>query len=134
MKTATSMVVTIGATTAFAGALAPRASSIPKVTVKGNGMLIYLFYFDTSMLTDFKPSLLAQSVSTFEASTTNPVVHQMLLIPSPTPLFASETLLSASARHLHPESVSPSYLGLRNLVSTPSACTPSITARTTMSA
>ncbi|KAL8635828.1 MAG: hypothetical protein Q9228_006719 [Teloschistes exilis] len=36
MKTATSLAVAIGATTAFAGAIAPRASSLPKVTVKGN--------------------------------------------------------------------------------------------------
>lgn len=36
MKTAASIAVAIGATTAFAGALAPRASSLPKVTVKGN--------------------------------------------------------------------------------------------------
>ncbi|KAL8711915.1 MAG: hypothetical protein Q9225_007038 [Loekoesia sp. 1 TL-2023] len=36
MKTTTPLAVTIGATTALAGALAPRASSLPKVTVKGN--------------------------------------------------------------------------------------------------
>ncbi|KAL8730958.1 MAG: hypothetical protein Q9166_003748 [cf. Caloplaca sp. 2 TL-2023] len=35
MKTATSLVVAIGATAAFAGALAPRAS-LPKVTIRGN--------------------------------------------------------------------------------------------------
>ncbi|KAL9603996.1 MAG: hypothetical protein Q9219_000758 [cf. Caloplaca sp. 3 TL-2023] len=36
MKTTASLAVAIGATTAFAGALAPRASSLPKITVKGN--------------------------------------------------------------------------------------------------
>ncbi|KAL8946393.1 MAG: hypothetical protein Q9222_007208 [Ikaeria aurantiellina] len=36
MKTATSLAVAIGATTALAGAIAPRASSLPKITVKGN--------------------------------------------------------------------------------------------------
>ncbi|KAL8709617.1 MAG: hypothetical protein Q9220_005709 [cf. Caloplaca sp. 1 TL-2023] len=36
MKTATSLALAIGATTALAGAIAPRASSLPKVTVKGN--------------------------------------------------------------------------------------------------
>lgn len=40
MKTTASLAVAIGATSALAGALAPRASTIPKVTVKGNGMLI----------------------------------------------------------------------------------------------
>ncbi|KAL8689797.1 MAG: hypothetical protein Q9218_004615 [Villophora microphyllina] len=36
MKTVASLAVAISATTAFAGAIAPRASSLPKVTVKGN--------------------------------------------------------------------------------------------------
>lgn len=97
MKTTTSLAVALGATTAIAGALAPRAT-LPKVTVKGNGMLGATFFLFMPVLIRNKHSSLARSVSTFEALTTSPVERQMLLIPSPTSPSAGEISLS---EHLH---------------------------------
>ena len=73
LKTSSSLAAAFAATGAVAGALAPRASSLPAVTIKGNGASTTVAGRDT--LADFRwqRSSLETKGSTFEGLITNPV-------------------------------------------------------------
>ena len=104
MKITTSLAAALGATTAFASTLAPRAT-LPKITIRGNGMSNAAPTKSAYALNHSQLSGLAQNASTLKASIINLEVHQMLPIHSLIPPSANATLLSeSSSTSQHPTS------------------------------